>query len=97
VAAVPEAAASVNLSAYVFASNAVMHLSQGLFPDPVGREMQMMAVLYFILSSDTGHPEHPGKYRDYAPAWDFDFDVHTEGREIEISVRGEAHGVGWRH
>jgi hypothetical protein len=80
------------LSPDVFASNAVRHLPSMPLQkaDPATSQMQMMAILYFLFSRDTGHPDHPGKYRDYAAAWDFEFDISclSDGNQITIGVNG---------
>jgi hypothetical protein len=58
---------------------------KGLFQEHLGQEMQMMAVIYYIISRETGRPERPGTFRDYGPAWDFNFDidVHDNGITLE--------------
>ncbi len=35
----------------------------------------MLLLTYFVLNMPTHHPDHPGRYRDYIPAYDFAFDV----------------------
>ena len=62
-AAFRTAAKNVKLKPDVFADNAVRHFAESGFltADPVGQEMQMMAIVYFILSLDSGHPTHPAR------------------------------------
>jgi hypothetical protein len=89
-AAFRTAAKNVKLKPDVFADNAVRHFAESGFltADPVGQEMHMMAIVYFILSLDSGHPTHPGKIRDYLPACDFDVDLRAAGGSCEANIVG---------
>ena len=89
-AAFRTAAKNVKLKPGVFADNAVRHFAESGFltADPVGQEMQMMAIVYFILLLDSGHPTHPGKIRDYLPACDFDVDLRAAGGSCEANIVG---------
>jgi hypothetical protein len=49
-------------------------VSNSLASDAGIRDIHSMAVVYF-LQQDTRTPGRPGKIRDYAPAWDFEFDL----------------------
>jgi hypothetical protein len=63
----PLGARGVGLTPEVFADNCIAHLAKGklLAAGAVGQEMQMMAVIWRILTADTGNAEHPGKVTDY--------------------------------
>ena len=52
------------------------------------RQSRLMTVAYFVLSHDTGRADRPGKFRDYLPMWDFEFDLHRDGNGISIDVTG---------
>jgi hypothetical protein len=84
----PRAARNVGLSATEFAANCVMPLSKGklLSSEPVGQEMQMMGVIWFILEQDTGNAEHPGKVGAYVSNTDFAVDFHIDGKRIECEA-----------
>jgi hypothetical protein len=58
--AVPDAAISQQMSPEDLAYNSVLHLKAGklLTPNEVGREMQMMCVVWFFLQLETGSPDH---------------------------------------
>ena len=45
-----------------------------------------MGIMFFILSRDTKDPRHAGKYRDYAGASDFEFDLRIHGREVRVEL-----------
>ena len=45
-----------------------------------------MGIMYFILSRDTREPRHPGKYRDYASASEFEFDLQIHAREVRVEL-----------
>ena len=62
----PQAAQHVGLSPQVFADNCVAHLREGslLTEDAAGQGMQMMGVIWRILTAETGDAEHPGKIGD---------------------------------
>jgi hypothetical protein len=51
----------------------------------------MAWITYRLLHTDTNHPVHPGKYVDYAPAWDFEFNLlpQTDDKGMEIEVLGD--------
>jgi len=49
-----------------------------------------MGIMFFILSRDTKDPRHAGKYRDYAGASDFEFDLRIHGREVRVELTGAA-------
>lgn len=51
------------------------------------RELQMMAVTWYILSQPTGFDDRPGTYADYVPAWDFDFDLSVDLDRHEIAIK----------
>jgi hypothetical protein len=56
--------------------------------DPVGQEMQMMAIVWRILETETGNPNHPGKIASYVGGADFSVDIHsteTEGNRQKVT------------
>ena len=60
------------------------------------QQVEMMAAVYFLLNQPTHHPDHPGRYRDYLPAWDFDFNIHDiddEKRKFVMAVEGTFGGI----
>jgi len=80
-----ELSAVAGLPPNVFARSAVADFS-GFYTDPAEREVQAMALAYFVLSLDTRDPQRPGKFTDYLPVWDFEIDIGrgTRGR-LDIS------------
>jgi hypothetical protein len=93
--AVEDASAQLGFSPDVLAGNVVRHLPTLTIQktnktDPAGAHFQMMAIIYYLLSQDTHHPDHPGKYRDYAAAWDFTFDIcpRPDGSGGVVNVDG---------
>jgi hypothetical protein len=86
--AVPEAARSQLMSPEDLAHNCILHLREGelLAANEVGREMQMMCVIWFFLQQETGNPDRPGKVAVYAPNTDFDVDFEIEGNVIRVNV-----------
>jgi hypothetical protein len=69
----------------VLASSIVMQLPEmGIVEEKRAQTIQLMGIMYFILSRDTREPRHAGKYRDYAGASDFEFDLQIHGREIRV-------------
>jgi hypothetical protein len=91
--AFPRAAEHVGMTARQFANNCV----HALIKDPVGQEMQMMAVIWCILESETGNPDHPGTYSAYVGAADFTVDLHETkvegGFKVEFNVVVSPHGA----
>jgi hypothetical protein len=78
----PRAAKHVGLSPEAFADNTVVALRKGslLSENPAGREMQMMGVIWRILTAKTGNAEHPGKVRDYVGNTDFDVNIEIKSQ-----------------
>jgi hypothetical protein len=54
-------------------------------------DAEMMFVIWMLISLPTGLPNHPGYYRDYIGAWDFDFDIklNQEARTFDVSITGD--------
>ncbi|HKX10254.1 MAG TPA: hypothetical protein VJN67_18800 [Stellaceae bacterium] len=73
----------------VLASSIVMQLpGMGIVEEKRAQTLQLMGIMYFILSRDTKDPRHAGKYRDYAGASEseFEFDLRVHGREIRVEL-----------
>lgn len=71
----------------VLASSIVMQLpAMGIVDEKRAQTVQLMGIMYFILSRDTGDPRHAGKYRDYAGVAEFDFDLRIQGREVRVEL-----------
>ncbi|GEM_PF-1772535 len=71
----------------VLASSIVMQLpGMGIVDDKRAQTVQLMGIMYFILSRDTRDPRHAGKYRDYAGAAEFEFDLRVQGREVRVEL-----------
>lgn len=86
---VRQAAAGASIAQDVFAANAVMELPRtGRLAECPKEQMRLMKIIFFILSQNTGRSDRPGKFRDYLPAWDFEFDLHVAGKAISIDVTG---------
>jgi hypothetical protein len=53
-------------------------------------EAEMMLVLWGIISTPTDDPDHPGAFRHYMSAWDFNFDIEIdEGRKrFKVNAKG---------
>jgi hypothetical protein len=63
--------------------------------DPQSQRGQSVMMTHFLLNLPTGNPEHPGRYRDYLPAWQFFFDiqaVNEETGEMSMTVQGVVDG-----
>jgi hypothetical protein len=72
----------------VLASSIVMQLQgMGIVEEKRAQTLQLMGIMYFILSRETDDPRHAGKYRDYAGASDFDFDLQVHGREVRVRLK----------
>jgi hypothetical protein len=74
----PRGAAHVGLSPQQLASVSMAEMiKQGgiLSGNDAASGMQMMAVIWYVLEQETGHPEHPGKLADYVGTVDFDVDI----------------------
>jgi hypothetical protein len=76
----PQAAKKAKLTPQDFANNCLFQLRQGrlLNTGSGGQEMQMTAVIWLILTADTGNPQHPGKVGDYVSHTDFDVDIEID-------------------
>jgi hypothetical protein len=71
----------------VLASSIVMQLpAMGIVDEKRAQTVQLMGIVYFILSRDTRESRHAGKYRDYAGVSDFDFDLRIHGREVRVEL-----------
>jgi hypothetical protein len=84
----PSGAQGVGLSPQAFADNLIVHLKKGslLAEDQVGQEMQMMGVIWRILTAETGLAERPGKIGDYAANTDFDVDIEIGPQSYKLHV-----------
>ena len=60
----------------------------GFNPQSDGGEMPIL--VWALLSRPTEHPDHPGFFRDYVEAWDFDFDISSDdlkkGFRVEVTA-----------
>ena len=75
----------------VLASSIVMQLPEmGIVEEKRAQTLQLMGIMYFILSRDTKDPRHAGKYRDYAGASDFEFDLQVQGRDVRVELTAAA-------
>ena len=85
-----QAIAEHNGAAYSMAAAAVDDLvSNGLASDVGVRDIHSMAVVYFLLQQDTRTSGRPGKIRDYAPVWNFEFDLQRRSDGgISIKIVG---------
>ena len=63
-------------------------LKHGRFVSQSRGEMPILT--WMLLSGPTRHPDHPGIYRDYIEAWEFDFDIcgvyDPKRMKVSISV-----------
>jgi hypothetical protein len=80
--AVPEGARGVGKTAEVFAQSCLFHLGKIDIT-----EMQMMGVIWLILTRDTGNPEHPGKVGDYVPNTDFVVDIERGKTKVKFNIQ----------
>jgi hypothetical protein len=75
----------------VLASSIVMQLpGMGIVEEKRAQTLQLMGIMYFILSRDIKDPRHAGKYRDYAGASSFEFDLSVQGREVRVDLTAAA-------
>jgi hypothetical protein len=84
-------AATVGQPAMAVANSVLKSVSEkGLPSQDPERRGAMAWITYLLLHTDTHHPDHPGKYFDYAAAWDFEFDLlpRPDGRGVDIKVLG---------
>ena len=71
----------------VLASSLVMQLPEmGIVEEKRAQTLQLMGIMYFILWRETEDPRHAGKYRDYAGASEFEFDLQIHGREVRVEL-----------
>ena len=49
--------------------------------------MQMIGVIWLILTRDTGNPDHPGKIGDYIPHTDFLVDIERGKTKLKFDFR----------
>jgi hypothetical protein len=82
----------VGLTPEKFADTCVVHLAKGelLSADSVGQEMQMMGVIWRILTAETGNVEHPGKVMDYAAFTDFNVDVEIGSHKYVLRIEAQS-------
>lgn len=75
----------------VLASSIVMQLpAMGIVEEKRAQTLQLMGIMYFILSRETENPRHAGKYRDYAGVSEFEFDLQIHGREVRVELTAAA-------
>jgi hypothetical protein len=77
------------------ADSAVAHvLKHGSIQSRREREWMMPVLVWMLLSKPTGHPDHPGCYRDYVAMWDFSFDFSrgSDPKRISVAVEGKMQG-----
>jgi hypothetical protein len=75
----------------VLASSIVMQLPEmGLVEEKRAQTLQLIGIMYFILSRETNDPRHAGKYRDYAAASEFEFDLQIHGRKVRVALTAAA-------
>ena len=83
-----DAAKERGVSPEVLASSIAMQLpSTGIVEEKRAQTLQLMGIMHFILSRDTGDRQHPGKYQDYAGVSDFDFDLRIQGRQVRVELK----------
>ncbi|HKF73039.1 MAG TPA: hypothetical protein VKB68_14905 [Stellaceae bacterium] len=81
------AARSRGVTPAVLASSIVMQLpSMGIVEEKRDQTLQLMGIMYFILSRATEDPRRGGTYRAYAGASDFDFDLQVHGRDVRVHL-----------
>jgi hypothetical protein len=82
----------VGLPPEVFADNCVAYLAKGelLSAEAVGQEMQMMGVIWRILTANTGNAEHPGKVMDYAAFTDFNVDIEIGPQNYVLHIEARS-------
>jgi hypothetical protein len=82
-----EAAQGAGVAPSVLAASIVMQLpTMGILEEKRAQTLQLMGVMYFILSRQTEDPSHGGKYRDYVGKSDFEFDLQIQGREVRVDL-----------
>jgi hypothetical protein len=92
-AAVRELARKNGITPEQLGDSAVVYvLRRGDFVTRSWGEMPIMT--WMLLSKPTGHPDHPGIYRDYVGMWDFDFDVSrgSDPKRIRVAVAARMQG-----
>jgi hypothetical protein len=92
----PVGARHVGMTAQQFSDECIMYYFRAgslISEDRVGREMQMMAVIWRILELETNNAEHPGKIADYVGSVDFDIDLLSldQGFRIEVAATNRFH------
>ncbi|HVM81454.1 MAG TPA: hypothetical protein VMU06_20700 [Stellaceae bacterium] len=86
---VEAAAARAEMAPEAFAAMAADELLRGRVTAGAAEpRKRLMTVVYFILAQGTGRADRPGKFRDYLPSWDFEFDLRRAGDGIAIDVTG---------
>ena len=86
-----DAAQNRGVAPGVLASSIVMQLpGMGIVEDKRAQTLQLMGIMYFILSRETSDPRHAGKYRDYAGVSKFEFDLRVHAREVRVDLTSAA-------
>ena len=86
-----DTAANRGVTPTVFASSMVTQLPEmGIVEEKRAQTLQLMGIMYFILSRETKDPRHAGKYRDYAGVSEFEFDLQIHGREVRVELTAAA-------
>jgi hypothetical protein len=90
----PRIAENTGMTADALAMNCIAYTRGGglLENTPAGRQVQMMAVIWYILGRPTNHLEHPGKIADYAGTLSFEVDLHHRagGCDAVVTAKGPA-------
>ncbi|HXP78217.1 MAG TPA: hypothetical protein VN823_29040 [Stellaceae bacterium] len=82
-----DAAKDRGVTPTVLASSIVMQLpGMGIVEEKRAQTLQLMGIMYFILSRETKDARHAGKFRDYAGAAEFEFDLQVHGREVRVEL-----------
>ncbi len=71
----------------VLANSIVRQLPEtGIVEEKRAQTLQLMGIMYFVLSRDSKDPRHAGKYRDYAGVSDFEFDLKIQGGTVRVEL-----------
>lgn len=86
--AYPRGARGTGTTPAALADASIVHLATGelMTDDRVGQEMQMMGVVWRILTADTGNADRPGKVSTYAANTDFNVNIEIGAATYTVHI-----------
>ena len=86
----PERARRIGMEPEAFAKLCLQHIKAiRSATSEVGREMQMMGIIWLILEAQIDDPDHPGKIKDYTMHTDFDVDFEFCEDVVNVHITAQ--------